>query len=633
MCELFAMSASHPDSVNHSLALLRPRGGELGPHADGWWVAFYEGRAAQVFKEPVPAAESRCLAFIADYDFKSRMVIAHIRRANPEKVGRTSANTHPFEREWNGRSWVFAHNGVLPGIRENAEFAVRRFRPLGETDSEHAFCLLMDGIAASHGDARNGPSAHAAVDTIRPLAVRLARLGEFNFMLGNGDYLFVHVHTRLHELRRSCSTGGGMQEVVLLATAPLTDENWRPLAPDGIHVYAHGRGLRARAGDSAAGTEQADELTMREIYLDYNASTPIDPAVAAVMRPFLEEGYGNPSSGHWASARAKAALENARGQVAALLGAEADEIVFTSGGSEANNLALKGLFFQRRGRPSHIVTSQIEHPATLEPCRFLERLGAKVTYVPADATGLIDPDSIRRAITKDTFLISIMHANNETGSIQPIAEIAKIAREHGVPLHTDAAQSPGKIPAKVDGLGVDLLSIAGHKLYAPKGVGALYIRRGIEIEPLIHGAGHERGRRAGTESALLAAALGKACEIAQPWIGMPGVQRLRDLFWERLKAAFGHQAVLNGHPERRLPNTLNVSFTGRIGADILAQMPAVAASTGSACHSGQMTLSPVLKAMGIAPEAGMGAIRFSLGRHTTMEEVEEVLAQLHRVLA
>ncbi len=369
-----------------------------------------------------------------------------------------------------------------------------------------------------------------------------------------------------------------------------------------------------------------------QVYLDYNASTPIDAAVAAALRPLLEEGYGNPSSGHWASAKAKAALESARGQVAALLGADADEIVFTSGGSEANNLALKGLFFQRRERPSHIVTSAIEHPAIVEPSRFLERLGARVTYVPVDGTGLIDPGDVRKAITKDTFLISIMHANNEVGTIQPGAEISRIAREHGIPLHTDAAQSLGKIPARVNELGVDLLSIAGHKLYAPKGIGALYIRRGIEIEPLIHGAGHERGRRAGTESALLAAALGKACEIAVPWIGMTSVQRLRDLFWDRLKAAFGNQIILNGHPALRLPNTLNVSFIGRIGAEILAQMPAVAASTGSACHSGQITLSPVLKAMGIVPEAGMGAIRFSLGRSTTQDEVEEVIAQLRRVL-
>ena len=372
---------------------------------------------------------------------------------------------------------------------------------------------------------------------------------------------------------------------------------------------------------------------MAAIYLDYNASTPIDPAVVAAMRPFLEEAYGNPSSGHWASAPAKAALENARGKVAALLGCTSDEVVFTSGGSEANNLALKGLFYRRRDRASHVITSQIEHPATLEPCRFLERLGAKVTYVRVDGAGLVNPDDIRKAITKDSFLISIMHANNEVGTIQPIAEIAKIAREHGIPLHTDAAQSVGKIPTMVDELGVDLLSVAGHKVYAPKGIGVLYIRRGIEIEPLIHGAGHEGGRRAGTESALLSAALGKACEIAQPWIGMPAVQRLRNLFWERLRATFGNQITLNGHPELRLPNTLNVSFLGRVGADILARIPEVAASTGSACHSGEITLSPVLKAMGIAPDVGMGTIRFSLGRSTTQAEIEEVIHRLTQALA
>ncbi len=373
--------------------------------------------------------------------------------------------------------------------------------------------------------------------------------------------------------------------------------------------------------------------TMQRIYLDYNASTPIDPAVTAVMRPLLDEGYGNPSSGHWASAPAKAALDEARSRVAALLGCTAAEVVFTSGGSEANNLALKGLFYQRGDRPSHVITSQIEHPATLAPCRFLERLGATVTYIPVDGSGLVDPDDIRKAISKETFLISVMHANNEVGTIQPISDISEIAREHGVLLHTDAAQSVGKIPTRVDELGVDLLSVAGHKLYAPKGIGALYVRRGITVEPLIHGAGHEDGRRAGTESALLAAALGKACEIAQSLTDMPGVQQLRDQFWERLRTAFGDQVVLNGHPERRLPNTLNVSFIGRIGADILARMPAIAASTGSACHSGQITPSPVLQAMRVPAERAAGAIRFSLGRSTTREDVEEVVNQLRRVLA
>lgn len=372
---------------------------------------------------------------------------------------------------------------------------------------------------------------------------------------------------------------------------------------------------------------------MASIYLDYNASTPIDPAVAAVMRPLVDTAYGNPSSGHWASAPAKAALEQARGQVAAHLGCADDEIVFTSGGSEANNLALKGAFFARGHRPAHIITSEIEHPAILAPCRFLERPGAAVTHVPVDGTGLIDPDTIRKAITKDTCLISVMHANNEVGTIEPIADIARIAREHGIPLHTDAAQSVGKISTKVDELGVDLLSIAGHKLYAPKGIGALYIRHGIALEPLIHGAGHEEGRRAGTESALLAAALGKACEIAQAWIGVSALQRLRDLFWERLLAAFGNRVVLNGHPEKRLPNTLNISFVGGNGAEILAGMPTIAASTGSACHSGQITLSPVLQAMSIAPEVGLGAIRFSLGRGTTKDEIGAAVSELRRVIS
>ncbi|MDI9847077.1 cysteine desulfurase family protein [Rhodoblastus sp. 17X3] len=372
---------------------------------------------------------------------------------------------------------------------------------------------------------------------------------------------------------------------------------------------------------------------MATIYLDYNASTPIAPEVGAAMRPLLEDAFGNPSSGHWAGAPAKVAVENARGKVAALLSCHTDEVVFTSGGSEANNLALKGLFFRRNDRPSHVIVSVIEHPATLEPCRFLERLGARVTYVRVDGAGLVDPDDIRKAITKDTFLISVMHANNEVGTIQPIAEIAKVAREHGVPLHSDAAQSAGKIPTRVDDLGVDLLSIAGHKAYAPKGIGALYIRRGIDIEPLVHGAGHESGRRAGTESALLTAALGTACEIAPPWIDATGIRQLRDVFWENLRAAFGDRVVLNGHPVLRLPNTLNVSFVGRVGADILAAMPDVAASTGSACHSGEIALSPVLKAMGVAPEIGMGAIRFSLGRGTTPEEIDGTVDRLKWALA
>ena len=364
---------------------------------------------------------------------------------------------------------------------------------------------------------------------------------------------------------------------------------------------------------------------MAQIYLDYNASTPIDPAVAAAMRPFLDGAFGNPSSGHWASAPAKTALDQARAQVAALLDSAPEEIVFTSGGSEANNLAIKGTFFALQYKGEHIITAAVEHPAVLAPCRYLERLAATITYLPVDSTGRVDPDDVRRAITPRTILISIMHANNEVGTIQPIEEFGAIAREHGIRFHTDAAQSVGKIPAKTDALSVDLLTIAGHKLYAPKGVGALYVRRGVELEPLIHGAGHERGRRAGTESVLLAAGLGVACTLAQDLAPMEKVRVLRDRFWHALQDRFGDRVMLNGHPVHRLPNTLNVSFIGMVGAGVLAGLCGVAASTGSACHSGRVAMSPVLTAMGVPERVGMGAIRFSLGRETTAEEIETVL--------
>jgi len=374
-------------------------------------------------------------------------------------------------------------------------------------------------------------------------------------------------------------------------------------------------------------------MITQRIYLDYNASTPIDPAVAAAMLPFTEEHYGNPSSGHWASIGAKAALETARAQVATLLGCHEDEIVFTSGGSEANNLAIKGMFFARGDKGDHIVTTQIEHPAITEPCRFLERLGARVTYLPVDGAGRIDPDDLRKAITPRTILVSIMHANNEVGTIQSIEDCARIAHEYAVPFHTDAAQSVGKVSSNVDQLGVDLLSIAGHKVYAPKGIGALFVRRGLSIEPLIHGAGHERGLRAGTESALLAVGLGQACELARNLAPLDRVRILRDHFWQQLQQRFGNRVALNGHPTHRLPNTLNVSFVGRIGNEILTQLDGVAASTGSACHSGRIELSPVLQAMGVASEVGMGAVRFSLGRTTTRDEIDVVVDRLTEILA
>lgn len=369
-------------------------------------------------------------------------------------------------------------------------------------------------------------------------------------------------------------------------------------------------------------------MTAKRIYLDYNASTPVDPAVTAAMRPFIEDHYGNPSSGHWASRTARAALETARGQVAALLGCQDDEIVFTGGGSEANNLALKGVFFAFRDKGDHIITTAIEHPAIIEPCRFLERLGARVTFLPVDGDGRVDPDGLRKAITPRTILVSVMHANNEVGTIQPIDECACIAHDHGVLFHTDAAQSVGKAPTRIDALGVDLLSITGHKLYAPKGVGALFVRRGVPLEPLIHGAGHEGGRRAGTESVLLAAGLGKACELAQDLAPMDRIRSLRDHFWQALLEQFGNRVALNGHPTQRLPNTLNISFVGKAGGQILERLDGVAATTGSACHAGRIELSPVLKAMGVAPDVGMGAIRFSLGRGTTREDIDAVVARL-----
>jgi cysteine desulfurase len=368
------------------------------------------------------------------------------------------------------------------------------------------------------------------------------------------------------------------------------------------------------------------------IYLDFNASTPIAPEVAEVMKPFLSQNFGNPSGQHWAGTPAKEAVEHARKQVAELLHCLSEEIVFTSGGSESNNHAIKGVFFALKERGNHVITTQVEHPAVLNPCKFLEKLGAEVIYIAVDPYGRVDPEDIRKAITHKTILITVMHANNEVGTLQPMREISHIARKHGILFHTDAAQSVGKIETRVDDLGVDLLSVAGHKLYAPKGVGVLYIRKGKPVEPLIHGAGHESGKRAGTENVLLIVGLGKACEIAKRYLGDDRVHDLRDRFWKLLQDHFGEAVALNGHPIHRLPNTLNVSFVGRAGGEILSRLDGVAASTGAACHSGSVELSPVLKAMGIPPEIGMGTIRFSLGRTTTIEEVDRVVQLLKNAL-
>ena len=360
------------------------------------------------------------------------------------------------------------------------------------------------------------------------------------------------------------------------------------------------------------------------IYLDYNATTPIDPDVAAAMMPFIREEFGNPSSSYSLGIRAKKALEKAHGQVAKLLGCEAGEIVFTSGGSESNNMVLKGAALSLRDKGRHIITTKIEHPAIINPAIFLMENGWDVTFLPVDKYGLIDPDEVKNAIKKDTVLISVMHANNETGTIQPVQEIGRISREHGIFFHTDAAQSTGKIKTDVNDLCVDFLSVAGHKLYAPKGVGALYIRNGIEIVPLIHGGGQESGRRAGTENAILNIALGTACVLAGKNMkdDTPRIVALRDRLHDKIVSAMP-ETTLNGHPDNRLPNTLNLSFPGMTGEKILKRIPNLCASTGAACEDRSTTISHVLAAMGVSRESATGAVRLTLGYPTTQAEVDQ----------
>jgi len=365
------------------------------------------------------------------------------------------------------------------------------------------------------------------------------------------------------------------------------------------------------------------------IYLDYNATTPVLPQVRDALLPFLDTHFGNPSSDHPYGRAAAKGVQRARQQVADLLGCAADEVVFTSGGSESDNWALIGRVWATGSDRAHVVTTIVEHPAVLNTCRFLERRGVAVTYLPVDGTGQVDPDDVRRALRPETVVVSVMHANNEVGTLQPIGEIAAICREAGVPLHTDAAQSVGKVATRVDDLGVDMLTIAGHKLYAPKGIGALYVRRGTALEPLIHGAGHEGGRRAGTENVPWMVALGAAAALAGATLeGEAARQRaLRDRLHRLLEEKAGG-VTLNGHPTARLPNTLNVRFAGIDGNALLAAVPEVAASTGSACHAGETEPSAVLLAMGIPPEEAVGAVRLSLGRLTTEDEVDRAAEAL-----
>ena len=362
------------------------------------------------------------------------------------------------------------------------------------------------------------------------------------------------------------------------------------------------------------------------IYLDHNATTPIADDVRDAMRPYLDDGFGNPSSAHAHGRAARAAVERAREQVATLLGGEPECVIFTGSGSEADNLAIVGVALAHLGEREHIVTSAIEHPAVLAACSYLERrLGFLVTRVGVDGFGIVDPDVVRSAIEPGTALVSIMRANNEVGTLQPVEEIARIAREHDAIVHTDAAQAVGKIRTHVDELGVDLLTIVGHKMGAPKGIGALYVRPGTRLDPLIHGGGQERGLRAGTENVPYIAGLGAACALAARRLATGAdheVKALRDRLHAALRAAVPG-LELNGHPERRLPNTLNVSFPGCDGERLLAATPAIAAATGSACHSGRTEPSPVLTAMGIDLARAVGAVRLSLGYDTTQAEIDE----------
>lgn len=372
---------------------------------------------------------------------------------------------------------------------------------------------------------------------------------------------------------------------------------------------------------------------MKPVYLDYNATTPIDPRVADAMLPYIREHFGNPSSGHAYGVAAKKAVDRARGQVAALLGCEVYEVIFTSGGSESNNYAIKGAARAHRSRGNHIITSSVEHPAVTEVCRFLEGEGFSVTYLPVDEYGLVDPARVEEAIGPATVLISIMHANNEVGTIEPVREIAEIARRRGVLMHTDCAQSLGKIPVTAAGLGADLISIAGHKIYAPKGIGALYIRSGVRLEKQIHGADHEMNLRAGTENVPEIVGLGEACEIVSESLESHAahMRELRDRLEEGLRERFSEVRV-NGHPERRLPNTLSVSFRGLEANTILSELSGVAASAGAACHTDRVEVSSVLEAMDVPVEFAMGTIRFSVGRFTTHDEVSRALEEIGGVV-
>ena len=366
---------------------------------------------------------------------------------------------------------------------------------------------------------------------------------------------------------------------------------------------------------------------IKPIYLDYNGTTPHDPEVIEAMRPFLETEFGNPSSSHWYGIKPKQAVETARKQVAGILNCRPTEVFFTSGGTESNNHAILGVARRFREKGNHIITSNFEHPAVYEVCRYLEADGFETSYLPVSGDGLVDPADMERAVQPTTILITVMHANNEVGTVQPIAEISRIAKKHGIAMHTDAAQSVGKIPTDVEHLKVDLLSVAGHKVYAPKGIGALYVRPPLEPEKFCFGAGQEMGWRAGTENVLEIVGLGKACEIAQRDLenNMARMKFLRDRLHEGLLGRL-FDIRLNGHLQHRLPNTLNISFKDLEANRILEEIGLeVAVSAGAACHSDFVEISHVLKAMNTPLEWAMGTLRFSVGRMTTEAQIDKTI--------
>lgn len=369
----------------------------------------------------------------------------------------------------------------------------------------------------------------------------------------------------------------------------------------------------------------------RFVYLDYNATAPVLPEVVEAVRFCLAEEFGNPSSAHTYGLRAKEILEESRKAVARLIEAEPEEVLFVSGGTEANNLALLGTLLPReRG---HLLVSKIEHPSVLKPALRLLEMGYAVEFIPVDGKGYVSPEEVKRRLRPETVLVSVMLANNETGALQPVAEIARICREAGVLFHTDAAQAVGKIPVSVKEIGCDLLTLAGHKMYAPKGIGALYVRKGVELSRILFGAGQERGLRPGTEPVPLIAGLGKAAEIAASDLREEAEREksLRERLWEGLKKIYP-KAIRHGDPELTLPNTLSVALPGLNAAEVLSRAREICASTGSACHDRAESVSHVLSAMGIPAEVAMGTIRFSLGRFTTLEDIDRALEVLKEVL-